>query len=136
VAFSKKAVDADAYDAANAPEPRGRDPIDAIFIFLDLLELDAKRFAELHLREPFKLPPAPNGAPNCDVVLGGLSVHATLRTLPLEFPLRLPAAVPGFDASRCRQSHCSPIYLAASFIPTPSMALCDAQAINDNSQVF
>jgi hypothetical protein len=83
MAFSKEAIDADTYDAADAPEPRGRDAVDAVFIFLNLLELDAERLAELHLREPAKMPPAPNGAPDSYIVFGRFSAHATLQTMPL-----------------------------------------------------
>jgi hypothetical protein len=136
VAFSEKAVDADAYDAADAPEPCGRDAIDAVFIFLDLLELDAKRFAKLHLCEPLKLPPPPNGAPNGYVVFGRLSVHATLRTVPLELPLGLPAAMRVSMPCSCRLSRHNLLYLAVSFMPAPSMALCGAHAIIDSSQIF
>jgi hypothetical protein len=76
MAFSEKTIYADAHDAADAPEPRRGDAIDAVFIFLNLLELDAKRRAELQLREPTKLAPAPDGTPNGYVVFGRLSVHA------------------------------------------------------------
>jgi transcriptional regulator with XRE-family HTH domain len=79
MAFSEKTIDANANDAANAPQPRGRDAVDAILIFLNLLELDAKRLAELQLREPAKLPPALNSAPNGDIVFRRLSVHAAPR---------------------------------------------------------
>lgn len=84
MAFSEEAIDADTYDAADAPKPPGWDAVDAAFIFLNLLELDAKRLAELHLSEPAKLPPAPNGAPNGYIVFGRFSAHTALQNMPLK----------------------------------------------------
>jgi hypothetical protein len=135
MAFSKEAVDADAYNAADAPEPCGRDAIDAVFIFLDLLELDAKRVAELHLRESLELPPAFDGAPNGDIVLGRLPVHAALRIMPLGLPAALTAAM-RISMPRCRRGSRRGVtpHLSASSMPIPSLALHDAQAINVNSQ--
>jgi hypothetical protein len=93
MAFSEKAVDADAHYPADAPEPRGRYTVDPVLIFLDLLELDAKRLPELHLCEAAKLPPAFNCAPNGDIVVGWLSIHAPLPAMLLELRLVLAAAM-------------------------------------------